>query len=151
LTVTYSFDSGLKSIWTAHLAMDGGRWLRAAKRRDRGPAAVLGGSGRRQFAGEARNRAPSGQILWAQDENEAWEMRNPTECLKRRERRRKSRSAPAACGGGWRSGGGAVRVREEERGGVRGDAGALHGLYRLEERKGRRRGSGGASAMAGRH
>jgi hypothetical protein len=43
LTVTYSFDSGLGSIWTAHRAMDGGRWLRAAKRWDTGPAAALGG------------------------------------------------------------------------------------------------------------
>jgi hypothetical protein len=43
-TVTYSFDSGRGSIWTAHLAMDGGRWLRATKRRDRGPAAALGGA-----------------------------------------------------------------------------------------------------------
>jgi hypothetical protein len=78
-------------------------------------------------------------------------MRNLTEGLKRRERRRRSRSAPAACGGKWRSGSGAVRPREEERGGVRGDAGALPGFYRLEERKGRRRGGGGAGAMADRH
>jgi hypothetical protein len=54
-------------------------------------------------------------------------------------------------GGGWRSGGGVVRAREEERGGVRGDAGALPGFYRPEERKGRRCGGGGAGAMAGGH
>jgi hypothetical protein len=34
---------------------------------------------------------------------------------------------------------------------VRGDAGALLGFYRPEERKGRRRGGGGTGAMAGCH
>jgi hypothetical protein len=42
-----------------------------------------------------------------------------------------------------------VRAREEERGGVHGDAGGLPSFYRSEERKGRRSGGGGASAMAG--
>jgi hypothetical protein len=53
--------------------------------------------------------------------------------------------------GGWRSGGGVVRAREQERGGVRGYAGALPGFYRSEERKGRRRGGGGVGAMIDDH
>jgi hypothetical protein len=44
-----------------------------------------------------------------------------------------------------------VRAREEERGGVWGDARALSDFYRPEERKGRWRGGGGAGAMAGDH
>jgi hypothetical protein len=44
-----------------------------------------------------------------------------------------------------------VQAREEEWGGVRGNAGVLLDFYRLEERKGRRRGGGGAGAMAGGH
>jgi hypothetical protein len=54
---------------------------------------ALGGGGHRQFVGEARNRAPNGQTLRDQDENEARGMGNLTEGLKRRERHQRSRSA----------------------------------------------------------
>jgi hypothetical protein len=84
---------------------------------------ALGGGGRQQFAGEARNRAPGGQTLRDQDENEARGMGNLTEGLKRRERHQRRRStsgggAPAtflgrrccACGEGRRSGARGVGV-----------------------------------------